>query len=131
MSESEPSPQVEPHETIVRYCVHKSDMRVSEGKVAFKRLLPPKNFRMSVVRSLGLEAAEVQAIGRGLLDSEANRIKGHASIGAAAFQQHGLAIEPDPTPHPRHANVVGWRCVEEEDRAIAIALAEVSALTRY
>jgi hypothetical protein len=106
-------------------------MRVKEGKADFRRLLPPRNLRMSVVRSLGIDAAEVQAIGRALLDSETTKIKAHATLSASAFYEHELAIVPDPAPHPRHANVVGWKGIEEEDRATAIALAEVSVLTRY
>lgn len=128
MAEPQPSPEVEEHESIARYCRHKSDMRPGEGKSHYRLLLPPANMRMSVVRSSGLDVAEVEAIGRALA---AATIKGHVTLAALTIFSHELEISPDPPAHPRHANVVGWTGVEEQDRAKAIALAEASSLTRY
>jgi hypothetical protein len=103
-------------------------MRPAIGKGHYKAFLPPKTLRMSVFRSSGIGPGEVEAIGRAIVSET---VKGHATVTVAAVTRQELRVQPAPAPHPRHADIVGWSGVEEEDRSAAMALADSSVLTKY
>ncbi len=90
--------------------------------------MPPAHRRLSVVRSTGIDAAQVEAIGREHVDKD---VKGHAILPVAAILARNLTIDPNGEPFPRHANVLGWADDDAINRLTAMALAGASVLTKY
>jgi len=55
-------------------------------------------------------------------------IQARADLTAATIRNSGLEVEPEPTPHPAHADIVGWPQEKPEQMETAKELATLSQL---
>ena len=123
--------EVSPGEPIARFLRSSGHTRPSLGKASYAAFMPPHEAgTISVFCAMGLDAAELQKLGRLHVQLNGPALKGHALVPASAFFNQGLSIEVDGKPHPRHANAVGWE-LDVKNRIIARALAEASVLRDY
>ena len=85
---------------------------------------------MSVCRTEGLDEAEVWQIADEFVGTAEKPVIARADLAAREFLSRQLSFDPDGTPHPRHANVIGWSDEQSLQKMIALELAEASVLIR-
>lgn len=127
MPEPEPSPSVEPGETIARHCRTSNHIRRSIAKARFDLFLPAPDIELSVIRCTGIDDAAIRAIGQ---EHVGEPPKGHASVSVDVVSARGLRFVADGEPFARHASVVGW-ADPAKSRLDARAIAEASVLFEY
>ena len=88
------------------------------------------NGDISVYRTDGIVAEEIQFIGAKFVEKPGSPLKGYCNLVASAFFVEGLHIVSDPIRHARHANVVGW-ANDPKNRIIAKKLSDQSDLVEY
>ena len=114
-------------EEITRFIPQKSYYRPSDGTVKHNAFMPPQDNQLSVYRTTGLTDTEIWAVGAQFVAPELQReILGKAVVNSLIVYLEGLAIQDDPFPHERHANIVGWEGTEV--RLIAMKLAGAARL---
>jgi hypothetical protein len=55
-------------------------------------------------------------------------ILARADLAAQLFFKEGLEVIPEPSPHPRHANVTQWPSDKPQQKIKAMTLANAAAL---
>lgn len=117
-------------ETIARYITSKRWYSRKKNIVKPQAFMPPPNHRLSVFRIDNLSETEIWEIGFNKVISKMNpprSLHGRANILALNILENNLQIEPDNTP-PRHADIVGWPKLKEEQKSIAQELAAKASL---
>ena len=92
--------------------------------------MPPLNLKLSVFRIGNLSEPEIWKIGIKKVINKMNKptnLHGRADIQALNILGNNLQIEPDNTP-PRHANIIGWPELKEEQKSMAQELAAKASL---
>lgn len=88
----------------------------------------PHRGETSVFRVDGLSSEEVWDIGIDFVARNRRQaLKGRADLDVAHVLVVNLKVEPDTTPHPRHANIVDWPAEKHEQKMMATKLASVAA----
>ncbi len=88
----------------------------------------PHRGETSVFRVDGLSNEEVWHIGLHFVGSTRREVlKGRADLQVADVHAIKLKVEPDITPHPRHANIIEWPEEKHEQKMLAVRLANVAA----
>ena len=83
----------------------------------------------SIFRIINLADIEIYEIGRRFVANPRGKpLLGRADIGVAQIIKQKLSVEPDTTPHPRHANICGWTEDSSKNKMIAIELAAEAQL---
>jgi len=91
--------------------------------------MPNKNGETSIYRTTGITDSEIYKIGQKYVREKIGRsIKGHAEIVTSEIIKHELAVKADPSPHPRHANIIDWPEDKTKQRIIAVELADKALL---
>lgn len=122
---------VTPEEPIARFLRQGSQMRRSVDRPHWKTFMPRvANGDISVYRTSALVNEQIRQIGQAYVARPGLPVVGHAMLIARNFTAHLLSVVPEPTPHPRHANVVGWES-DPKNRVIAHELAEIASLVAY
>lgn len=122
---------VKPEETITRFLVHSNEYKVSLNRPTFTAYMPDGNGEKSVYRTSEMSIGEVREIGQANVAPLRGPLKGHADQTASAIFDIELTIEPDTRPHPRHANIKGWKDSRPENRNAAQRIAETASLHLY
>jgi len=92
--------------------------------------MPPPDLKLSVFRIDGISESEIWEIGlKEVIESmsEPRSMHGRADIEAVNILKNNLQIDPDNTP-PRHANIIGWPELKEEQKSIAQEIAAKASL---
>ena len=117
-------------ETIARYITSKRWYSRKKNIVKPQAFMPPPIHRLSVFRIDNLSETEIWKIGFNKVISKMNpprNLHGRADILALNILENNLQIEPDNIP-PRHADIVGWPELKEEQKSIAQELAAKASL---
>ena len=115
---------VSPTEPTARFITQKAYYRPGDKTVKHNAYMPNKDGETSIYRTSGITHPEICEIGQKYVGDIIGRsIKGHAEIVVSEILKHRLAVEPDPSPHPRHANIISWPKDKAEQKIIAIELA--------
>ena len=122
--------EINGQETIARYIT--SSRWYSREKNIVKPLtfMPPPDLKLSVFRIDNLSEPEIWKIGFEKVISkmiQPKNLHGRADIQALNILENNLQIEPDNTP-PRHADIIGWPELKEEQKSIAQELAAKASL---
>jgi hypothetical protein len=94
----------------------------------------PRNFdgrlETSVFRVRDLSGAQIWSLGRRWVKYfSTNSLKGRADFIAKSVQEiESMSINPSPSPHPRHADILGWSSDEATQLSVALELALGSKL---
>ncbi len=120
---------VSPSELLARFILQTGYYRPSNGTVKHNAFMPNKDGEVSVYRTTGLSSAKTYEIGKAHVANVLDKpLLGWADIVAEKVTEHDLRVEADPTPHPRHANIVGWPDDKSEKKMIAVELASDAQL---
>lgn len=120
---------VSPSEPTARFITQRSYYRSSDKTVKHNAYMPNKNGETSIYRTTGITDSEIYKIGQKYVGEEIGRsIKGHAEIVTSEIIKHELAVKADPSPHPRHANIIDWPEDKTKQRIIAVELADKALL---
>lgn len=111
-----------------RYIVESN--KFTSSRVKPQAFLPsPKNPQLSVFKTNELSNEEIWAIGVEFVANPRRKtLYARADFPESLVDEVGLSLSPDPTPHPLHANLVGWPEEKNEKMAIAKDLANASSL---
>lgn len=111
-------------EQLTRYILHKSNYSPTIGRVKYNTFMPDKNSETSVYRIASLDTTEIWNIGKNFVSKKRERpLLGRADILTSDVLAVRLNVQPDPKPHPLHANIIGWPEEQSERKLIAIELA--------
>jgi hypothetical protein len=121
---------VEASEQITRFLMHSSEFRAVQCRVSYSAFMPDKRGEKSVYRTTDLSAEQIRAIGREHVEPVRGPIKGEGRVLAEIIFDRGLTIEAAPKPHPRHANILGYRD-RAADRIAAQKIADHAKLVLY
>jgi hypothetical protein len=120
---------VSPSEAVARFITQKTYYRSSDGTVRHNAFMPYKHKETSVYRIIDLDDDKVFEIGRRFVADVMNfPLLGRADIVVSKILEKDLRVEPNPIPHPRHANIVDWPEEISKHRLIAIELAAEAEL---
>lgn len=121
--------EVSPSESVARFITQKSYYRPSDQTVKHNAFMPNRQGKTSVYRVIDLDDEEIFEIGRRFVADELKKLlMGRADILVSKILDRELMVELDPTPHPRHANIVDWPEDESKHRLIALELADEAEL---
>jgi len=132
-----PNDVVSPSERISRYFVQKKGRcSTLKNTVSYGAFMPPPNLRESVYRTTNKTSAEIWEIGElfvaGPMSEKTGKTKtvqGRADITAVQItSKKGLNVSPDTAPHPLHANIIGWPEAKDEQKMLAVELANEALL---
>lgn len=121
--------EVSPSESVARFITQKGYYRPSDQTVKHNAFMPNRQGKTSVYRVIDLDDEEIFEIGRRFVADELKKLlMGRADILVSKILDRELMVELDPTPHPRHANIVDWPEDESKHRLIAPELADEAEL---
>ena len=121
--------RISPSEPVTRFIMEKSYYRPSDRTVRHNAFMPNREGATSVYRIEDLCEIEVYEIGHQYVAQKIGKtLLGHADIIVSDILKQTLEVEPDPIPHPRHANMVGWPDDRSRHRMIALELARDAQL---
>lgn len=130
-SAHKPSQQdgVEASEQIARYILTKRHVSVTKGIVRPAAYMPASNGETSVYRISDIAEKEIWDIGRKYVAEPSGRtLRARGDSPAAAITKTGLEIVPETTPHPLHANIVNWPSEKDEQKMLAVEIANEATL---
>lgn len=118
-------------EEITRYITQKAYFRPSNNTVKHNAFMPPKSNQLSIYRTTGVEPKDVWVIGDQYVAALLHQdLIAKAVLNSRIIYDCGLAIEDDPIPHERRANIIGWQTASTETRLIAMKLAAAATLVK-
>jgi len=121
--------EVAASEPVCRFITGKDYYRPSDKSVRHNAFMPNSEGETSVYRIIDLNHENIYKIGSLFVASiKGKPLKGRADIVVSEILKCRLRVEPQPNPHPRHANIVDWPESESEPRMIALKLAEKAEL---
>lgn len=122
------SPDISPRENISRYIFNKRHYNQQNVKQA--AFIPPRNLALSIYRVDGLTSDQIWAIGEEyVVPKRGLPILARADLNVEDIKSSSqVSINPKPTPHPRHADIIGWPSEKSEQKLIASELALASEL---
>ena len=121
--------RISPSESVTRFITQKNYYRPSDSTVRHNAFMPNRDGEISVYRIINLDDVKIFAIGRQFVASVINKpLKGRADIEVSKTLKRDLRVEPNPDPHPRHANIVDWPEDKLKHRYIALELAAEAEL---
>ena len=117
-------------ENVARFILEKSYFRPSNKTVRHNAFMPHRGSgTTSIFRIINLADIEIYEIGRRFVANPRGKpLLGRADIGVSQIIKQKLSVEPDTTPHPRHANICGWTEDSSKNKMIAIELAAEAQL---
>jgi hypothetical protein len=121
--------EVSPSESVARFITQKSYYRPSNRTVRHNAFMPNRDGETSVYRIIDLDDKEIFEIGHRFVADEMKKpLMGRADIMVSKILERDLRVEPDPKPHPRHANIVDWPEDESKHKLIALEIAAEAEL---
>ena len=110
-------------EVLARFIMQKNYVR-ADSSLRATPFMPPQTGRLSVYAISGVDEPEIWAIGNAHVAVPLGKpLHGRADFNSLRVYELGLEVESDPTPHPLHANVIGWDLASTEPRLLALKLA--------
>jgi hypothetical protein len=121
-----------PEERTTRFIFTESHFDAASGVVKYAAFMPSAKTRnISVYRTSGCPEWRVWALG-GLFVARRRLGKptllARGDLAAHFILQEGLRVDPDPSPHPRHAVVTNWPDDKPQQRVKAMVLAQHATL---
>jgi len=110
-------------EDLTRYIFNHRYIR-SNKTVRWNAFIPNnRDGETSVYRITGISDTEIFDIGERFVAKAIGKpLLGRTDIGVSKIFKQKLKVRPEPSPHPRHANIYGWPDEGSERRLIAMKL---------
>ncbi len=123
-AKSENSDVVDASERISRFVLSKSHVSVQNQRVKYAAFLPPPSRKLSAYRTTTVEEQGIWEIGRTYVAAPQQKaIRGRGDLSANIIRATELDVVPERQPHKLHADVVGWPTEKDEQKMIAVELA--------
>lgn len=120
---------VAPSEIIARFLLYRNCYAPETKRVKYPAFLPASDMNTSVFRVSTLSENEIWKIGKDdVAEKRGKQLHGRADIIAEYILTEGLAVKPDITSHPLHANIVNWPPEKQKQILFAKKLAEKTKL---
>jgi len=121
---------VAPGERMSPYLTDRNEYNRHKKIVRFSAFMPPKSLRKSVYWTTGLAETEIWGIGDDFVAPSRGPIRGRADFNSylMSINIRQLAIELTRSPHPRHADIIGWDDDRRKRRLQAEKLADDAVL---
>ena len=117
-------------ELLSRYISDAGQIRNSDNTVRHNAFMPSKTARLSVYWISGLQEKTIWHIGDTYVAPNRGRIVARAELNSLVVYEDQLSVEVTGTPHPRHADIIGWDLSSDKRRLQAMKLANSAALRR-
>lgn len=92
--------------------------------------MPAPNGETSVFRTSNLSDGEIWDIGyKYVAEPSMRSLYARGDTTAATIRKTGLDIVPETTPHPLHSNIVKWPSEKDEQKMLAVEIANQATLT--
>ncbi len=116
-------------EKLTRYIFSRSHYRTSDHTVKYSAYLPAPNGETSVFRTSSISGEEIWKIGLEFVAKPHSRsLYARGDTVASVIMKTDLEIVPEPTPHPLHANIVKWPTERDQQKMLALEIANESLL---
>jgi hypothetical protein len=116
-------------EQIARYILTKKHISVTKGIVKPAAYMPAPNGETSVYRISNIAENDIWDIGRKYVAGPSKRtLRARGDTTAEVITKTGLEISPETTPHPLHANIVNWPSEKDEQKMLAVEIANEATL---
>jgi hypothetical protein len=116
-------------EQIARYILSKRYFSISNRTVKYGAYLPAPNCEASVYRISNISEEEIWDIGREYVAEPSKRtLYARGDTTAAVITKTGLEIVPETALHPLHANIVNWPSEKDEQKILAVEIANEAKL---
>jgi len=116
-------------EQIARYILSKRHISVTKGIVRPAAYMPAPNGEASVYRISDITEKDVWDIGREYVAGPSGRtLRARGDTSAVTISKTGLEIVPETTPHHLHANIVNWPTEKDEQKMLAVEIANEATL---
>ena len=127
----QPTTEVSAAEVISRYCLSSSSGQISTTKAKYGLFLPNQKGATSVYRINGLRDDEIWQIGRDYVAApRGGSLIARADVAVSVVNGAGLRVDPQPAPHPRHADIVDWPEGRDDKVQRAQDIAKAASLKR-
>ncbi|MET0091845.1 MAG: hypothetical protein ABW068_17840 [Candidatus Thiodiazotropha sp.] len=118
------------NEQIARYILSKRHFSTSKRTVKYAAYLPAPNGETSVYRTSGVSEEDIWEIGQENVAKPSGRtLYARGETTAGVILRTGLALFPESTPHPLHANIMNWPSEKDEQKMLALEIANEATLT--
>lgn len=119
------------NEQIARYILSKRYFSTTNRTVKYGAYLPAPDGETSVYRITGLSEEGVWEIGQEYVAKPSNRtLYARGDTPAIVILKTGLALVPETTPHPLHANITNWPADKDEQKMLALEIANEAVLAQ-
>ena len=120
--------QVEDSEIIARFIFSSGDYKSSDQTVKHTAFMPARDMAASVYRVEGCSEDEISEIDRKYVSGLRGKLsKGRADVLVGQVRKVQLNVVSNPSPHPRHADIIGYSS-EAENRMKAAEIAQHAKL---
>lgn len=120
-------PPVEEAEMLARYVMQSGHFRKSDLTVKPNLFIPHPYQELSVTRHRDASETEIWTAGEDVATQQQKRLYGRADIQARACISESLRVTAKPFPNnPNHADIEGWPPQKQDQKAIALKLADVA-----
>ena len=115
---------ISPNERLSHFIMHKDEIRPSNQTVKFRAFMPPKSKRLSVYRTSTLSEHEIWSIGaKFVAEPQDTTLYGRADVFARDIYALNQKVEPEPSIHCLHADIIPWPDKREDKQLLATQLA--------
>lgn len=108
-------------ELLTRYITDPGHIRNSDNSIRHNAFKPPKSARLSVYWISGLREENIWDIGDTYVAPTRGPIIARGDLNSLVVYSAALSVEVTGTPHPKHADIVGWECTKARLQAIKLA----------
>jgi hypothetical protein len=116
-------------EQIARYILSARYFSITKRTVKYGAYMPAPNGETSVYRISNIAENEIWDIGRKYVAGPSKRtLRARGDTTAELITKTGLEISPETTPHPLHANIVNWPSEKDEQKMLAVEIANEATL---
>jgi hypothetical protein len=124
-------PPVEEAEMLARYVMQSGHFRQSDLTVKPNLFIPHPYQELSVTRHRDASETEIWAAGEDVATQQQKRLYGRADIQARSCIAESLRVTAKPFPNnPNHADIEGWPSQKQDQKAIALKLADAAGQLR-
>lgn len=122
------------NESVSRFLTSKRQFAKSKNKVKYSAFMPNRNGETSVYRTTGISSTEIWLIGEKFVRFPIAKshgsctLYGRGEVEVKEILDANLALVPNPTPHPRHADISDWPASKENRMMLATMLANKAIL---
>lgn len=121
------SATIGPEERLARFLRHSSQYSAVANRVRHSAFMPPRSRRLSVFRISDMGDQEIWALAADVVSPD-REVKARADLTPHHVRAAGLEIESEPSPHPRHADIIAWPSDKPEQMDAAKELAVQATL---